>query len=108
MNNLLKVLLKVLSLTILIGLSGCVSSRTVNEYEMVNLKTHIVERPAQLKLKPIEFVVKDGVLMTFKSYENLSLNLQDIIQYIKYQNNIIEYYENMIRNSDDLYTTKEN
>lgn len=37
---------------------------------------------------------KSYVALTIKDYENLSLNLNDIIAYIKKQNAVIIYYEN--------------
>ena len=45
--------------------------------------------------------------MTFRDYENLSSNLADIIEYIKNQNNVITYYENMLKGQNDIFTTKE-
>lgn len=88
---------KILLILILGLITGC-STNTVTEYVVANNDTYIVQRPPALKLKDVQFKVKDGeLIMSFRDYENLSSNLADIIEYIKNQNNVITYYENMLR-----------
>lgn len=92
--NKLILLTLVILLTIL---TGC-STNSVTEYVAANNDTYIVQRPPALKLKDVQFKVKDGeLIMTFRDYENLSSNLAEIIEYIKNQNNVITYYENMLK-----------
>lgn len=85
---------------IIFGLLGC-TKQIQKEYIKPNLKVHIVERPTPLVLKPVKFKVittpETNLLLSFKDYENLSLNMADIIEYIKNQNNIILYYENILK-----------
>ena len=91
---------KLIILTLILGLgliTGC-STNTVTEYVVANNDTYIVQRAPALKLKDVQFRVKDGeLIMTFRDYENLSSNLADIIEYIKNQNNVITYYENTLK-----------
>lgn len=88
---------KIILLSLILLIAGC-STNTVTEYVEANNDIYIVQRPPALKLKDVQFRVKDGeLIMSFNHYENLSSNLADIIEYIKNQNNIITYYENMIR-----------
>lgn len=87
-----------LILVLVMGLIAGCSTNSVTEYVVANNDTYIVQRAQALKLKDVQFRVKDGeLIMTFRDYENLSSNLADIIEYIKNQNNVITYYENMLK-----------
>ena len=91
---------KLIILTLILLITGCSTNSTnsVTEYVVANNDTYIVQRAPALKLKDVQFRVKDGeLIMTFRDYENLSSNLADIIEYIKNQNNVITYYENMLK-----------
>ena len=89
----------ILGLILILGLiTGCSTNSRITEYVVANNDTYIVQRAPALKLKDVQFRVKDGeLIMTFRDYENLSSNLADIIEYIKNQNNVITYYENMLK-----------
>ena len=94
LNKIILVLVLVLGVGLI---TGC-STNSVTEYVVANNDTYIVQRAPALKLKDVQFKVKDGeLIMTFSDYENLSSNLADIIEYIKNQNNVITYYENMLK-----------
>lgn len=88
---------KLIILILLLLVTGC-STNSVTEYVVANNDAYIVQRAPALKLKDVQFRVKDGeLIMTFSDYENLSSNLADIIEYIRNQNNVITYYENMLK-----------
>ena len=93
----MKLMSKLIILTLLLLITGC-STNSVTEYVVAKNDVYIVQRAPALKLKDVQFRVKDGeLIMTFGDYENLSSNLADIIEYIRNQNNAITYYENMLK-----------
>lgn len=91
---------KLFIMIVVFGLFGC-TKQIQKEYVKPNLKVHIVEPPTPLVLKPVKFKVitspETNLVLSFKDYENLSLNMADIVEYIKNQNNIIRYYENVLK-----------
>ena len=79
--------------------------------------------PAPVSMLPVEFKVINKtnqnsqlpellsnnsafIAMTARDYENLSLNLADIVRYIKQQQGIIKYYEDMTKPSVDNAASK--
>lgn len=82
-----------------------ITANTVEICEQEEFK--IFDRPTPITTLPVEFMVitnKDdtvnffatneaGVLMSIKSYENLGLNMQEIIRYLHQSNDLLDQYE---------------
>ena len=54
----------------------------------------MLPRPEPVVMLPVEFKVQDGLIcMTGDNYENLALNMADILRFIRQQNTLISQYE---------------
>lgn len=111
--------IKLLGILVIILLSSCSTTKTIPVPYAVYPKIQKVEKPDELKMKPVQYYVlsesdnsiKDFkkefnnsyvyVALKLKDYENLALNIQDIIAYIKKQKAIIEYYENTLTKPEE-------
>ena len=83
-------------LPLLLALTGC-SSTTAPVYVETPKPPPVTLKP--LIMHPVDIdVVSDGdtayLKMDFAAYENLSLNFNMLVDYIKKQKIVIEYYDN--------------
>lgn len=110
--------IKYLMIFMVLFLVSCTTQKTVSVPYAVFPEVQPVERPDALLMKPVNYYVLSEfdnsindfknefnnsyvfVAMKIKDYENLAMNIQDIIAYIKKQKAIIEYYENTITKED--------
>lgn len=93
-----------LFLALIIPLTGCVTAPPARA--PLNLP-----QPAPLSLRPVKWIVhpveqKDGKIvvmfsLTDAGYKNLSLNVQDIIQYLTVQRLILDEYRQYYEGSDN-------
>lgn len=65
---------------------------------------NLAEKIAELKKIQGESIVVFA--MTPQSYENMSYNLQELRRYIRQQNEIIQYYQDVTKNKHDPETWK--
>ena len=112
-----KRLLALLSIFLTINFSGCsfLEPEIITVTNVIKPEIPIVEHPKKISVNDVHFYVVTAeniedfklkflkkendlvfVALSIKDYENLSLNLADIIRYIKQQKNIILYYEDSI------------
>lgn len=100
--------------------------KVIVETKYISKQIPIQQRPKPLSMKEIEWYVvteenmnefmenlkkeQNGVPVFFalvpKNYENLSINVSDIRRYILQQKELIEYYEESIKDVPDVSGTK--
>lgn len=95
MLSYIKTLVLVLSLGCVFG-SGCASTQSLS-----NEKTPLVlpESP-EVKMRPVKWEIKNSMIcLSPEQYSNLSLNTDDIKNFIIIQNKIIEIYKDYYINN---------
>lgn len=114
----MRTFLAIAAVSAILFLSGCASTQHIAvDSKPVNPVVINPSPPTQLNLRPVVWMVlnkkgledllkksqgKDVVLfaLSSKQYENLSLNMEDILRYIKDQKAIILYYRKSFATAD--------
>lgn len=81
-----------------IFLLGCNSTQNVNR-----LPLQIPDSP-EIKMRTVNWEIQDSkICLSPEMYSNLSLNTQDIMGLIQYQNKVIEMYKDYYHESENFF-----
>ena len=97
----------ILLVPVCLGCSGCTSTQSLSDER----PTLVLPESPEIKMRPVQWEIKNSMIcLSPEQYSNLSLNTDDIKNFIIIQNKIIkiykEYYNN-INNKDSKQFLKE-
>lgn len=109
-------MIKFIAIILTTLLVGCSTFKNIEKASELNVNTVEIcakeefikhERPESINMLPVKFFVitnpddtiqffttnEAGVLITIKNYENLGLNMQEVLRYIRQSNDLLDIYE---------------
>jgi len=108
----LRLPLRLIAVGLILGpLTGCsLFTTTVYRDKLITVPVQCPEPPqarpvTPLPVEPVAMVDRDGipwVALTPKHYENLSLNSQEVLRYIKDKNAQVQYYRECIESHNRI------